>query len=136
MVVALAQGSSLDWITQTVDDMKERRIGMDKTMKIVDPFIYSSQNKKPVKIKEKSVDRPTITKIKQIPKRAPLVLQTILNERAKISGKWYKKGSIVQGMRLSKLEANLVILKSNEETKLLLLNKKNRKISLSKHTGQ
>jgi len=116
--------------------MKARRKGMDKTMKIVDPFIYSNQNTNPVKIKQKSVDKPTIKKIEQIQKRAPLVLQTVLNERAKISGKWYKKGSIVQGMRLSKLEPNLVTLKSNEETKLLLLNKKNRKISLSKHTGR
>ena len=116
--------------------MKERRKGMDKTMKIVDPFIYSNQNTKPVKIKPKSIAKPDIKKIEHIQKRAPLVLQTVLNERAKISGKWYKKGSIIQGMRLSKVESNLVTLKSNEETKLLLLNKKNRKISLSKHTGQ
>ena len=116
--------------------MKTRRKGMDKSIKIVDPFIYSTQNTKSVKVKQKSIVKTNIKKIEQIQKKAPLVLQTILNQRAKISGKWYKKGSIVQGMKLSKLEPDLVTLRSNEETKFLFLNKKNRKISLLKQAGQ
>jgi len=108
---------------------------MDKTIKINDPFIYSNQNSKPVKIKPKVIAR-SIKKKENVQKAPPLILQTVLNERAKISGKWYKKGSIIQGMKLSKLEPKLVTLKADGRTKLLLLNKKNRKITLSKHTGQ
>jgi len=112
--------------------MKARRKGMDETIKINDPFIYSNQNSKPAKVKPKIVAKPIKKKI-NVQKVDPLILQTVLNDRAKISGKWYKKGSIIQGMRLSKLEPKLVTLKADGRTKLLLLNKKNRKITLSKH---
>jgi len=112
--------------------MKVQRKGMDNTIKINDPFIYSNQNSKPIKVKPKIIAKPIKKKI-DVQKSNPLILQTVLNNRAKISGKWYKKGSIVQGMRLSKLEQKLVTLEANGRTKLLLLNKKNKKITLSKH---
>jgi len=131
--MSLINANSLDWITHTVEDMKALRKGMDKDVKISDPFIYSKQNKTTTESKpKKSIVKP-IKKTPKVKKSISLVLQTVLNERAKISGKWYRKGSIVDGMKLTKLEPNFVVLKVNGMIKTIWLNQKNKKITLSKY---
>ena len=129
-LVAL-NANSLDWVTQTVNDMKTRRTGMDKNLKINDPFMYSKRDKPVIKVK-KIIKK---TKIVKIEKKRPLILQAVLNERAKISGIWYKKGSQIRGMKLAYLSQESITLNSGSRNKHLFLKQKNKKITLSKNWG-
>ncbi len=59
-------------------------------------------------------------------------LQAIMNDRAKISGKWYRLGDKVDDFILSSIKNNAVFLQSqtDEFKKRLTLRKKNEKISI------
>lgn len=124
--------NSLDWITKTVDDMKLRRKGMDKNIEISDPFIYNRKKTPKAKVtvkKEKKIVKKTSIKPKEI---TPLTLQALLNNRAKISGKWYKKGDRIRGLKLLHFSQNSVTLKSASKEDRLILKKKTNKIRLIK----
>ena len=58
------------------------------------------------------------------------VLQAIVNDRAKINGKWYKLGEKIDDFTLSSIQSSGVFLKNNEFKKRLTLRKRNEKISI------
>ncbi len=60
----------------------------------------------------------------------PFVLQAILNNSAKISGKWYPLHGEVNGMKIVSVRNNYVWLKNDEYRKKLTLGIKNEKISI------
>ncbi len=57
-------------------------------------------------------------------------LQAIVNNRAKISGRWYRLGDKVEEFTLFSIKNSSVFLKNNEYKKRLTLRKKNEKISI------
>ncbi|HHD77704.1 MAG TPA: hypothetical protein ENK97_02855 [Campylobacteraceae bacterium] len=58
------------------------------------------------------------------------VLQAIVNDRAKINGKWYKKGDRIDDYTLVSIQSSGLFLQNNEFKKRLTLRKKNEKISI------
>ncbi len=87
------------------------------------PFVRLTKEEKKRIVKVK----PDGTKVAIQPKYE---LQAIVNNRAKISGKWYKLGEKVEDFTLSSIKNNGVFLKNNEFKKRLTLRKKNEKISI------
>ena len=58
------------------------------------------------------------------------VLQAIMNDRAKINGKWYKLGDKIDDFTLATIQSSGVFLQNSDYKKRLTLRKKNEKISI------
>jgi len=99
----------------------EKRIGVDeaKIDALKAPF---------VKVEKKKVAKVGEAVEKHIDEG--FVLQAILNQSAKISGKWYQKNGEVHGMKIISVRDNYVWLKNDEFRKKLTLGSKNEKISI------
>ncbi len=99
----------------------EKRIGVDESKidALKAPF---------VKVEKKKVAKAGEPVEKHIDEG--FVLQAILNQSAKISGKWYQKNGEVHGMKIISVRDNYVWLKNDEFRKKLTLGSKNEKISI------
>jgi len=50
-----------------------------------------------------------------------IILQTTLNKRAFIGGKWYNKGDIVNGFRIRKIYTDSIVITKNSKMKIVRL---------------
>ncbi len=117
--------SKFEDIDRLIEKVKVQRQGLTKEQiaKLKNPFIDQRTLKKIV-IEQK------IVKAKK--KRFVLRLLSIFNDRAKINGRWYKKGAKIGPYRLSYIDPNhaYVILQTKHKQLRLFLRK--RKHSLFK----
>ena len=99
----------------------EKRVGVDEQRinALKAPF---------VKVAKKKVVSKNGKPVKKID--AGFILQAILNQSAKISGKWYQLNGEVNGMKIVSVKGSTVWLKSDEYKKKLTLGSKNEKISI------
>ncbi len=107
------------------DRIGKKRIGAAESEieSVRPPFVRLTKEEQ----KKHVITKPDGTKVAVQPKYE---LQAILNNRAKISGKWYKLGEKVEEFTLSSINNNGVFLKNSEFKKRLTLRKKNEKISI------
>ena len=108
------------------DRIGQHRVGADvkKIEAVKPPFVRLNPPKK-----EKVIVKKDGTKI-AVKAKAELILQAIMNNRAKISGKWYRVGDKVAEYKLASVQRNGVFLQNNEYKKRLTLRKKNEKITI------
>ncbi len=116
-------------IDRLVEQVKTKRIGLGKEeiQKLKNPFIDERKLQKIVK--KYSASR------KKKKKELHLHLYSILNERVKINGKWYKKGSKVFGYRIVKIDVQnrrVVLVNAKRKLILFLYKRKKRRIKLIK----
>ena len=90
-------------------------LGVDDTLnekvnyKVYDPF----KRAKPLLAKKE--------KKTEIIKRKAIKVETILNERAWIDGKWLKKGALVNGYHITAINKNAIMLRHNKKELLIPL---------------
>ncbi|WP_187648450.1 hypothetical protein [Nitrosophilus labii] len=115
--------SELKQIDEIIEKIKIKRVGIsdDNIKKLKDPFYYKTKSR--TNIKRKSFRSNYIS--------SRYKLYAILNDKAKINGKWYKLGSKIKGFRLYKICTNCVKLKKGSKTFTLYLHKKSKKIKIS-----
>ncbi len=115
--------SELKKIDEIIEKIKIKRAGIsnDEIKNLKDPFYYKNGYKK--SIKRKNYKNRTIS--------SRYKLYAILNEKAKINGKWYKLGSKIKGYKLYKICTNCVKLKKGGKIVTLYLHRKSKKISIS-----
>ena len=84
-------------------------LGADDTLnekvnyKVYDPF----KRAKPLLAKKE--------KKTEMIKPKPIKVETILNERAWINGKWLKKGALVNGYKITAINKNAIVLRHNKK---------------------
>ena len=98
-------------INKTIDELLENETKKELEVPKYDPF----QRAAPL-LKKKS------TRVR-IYKPLPIELSAILNEKALISGKWYKKGDLTPEGRVVKVTKSSVHIKKKTTTKILQLQK-------------
>ncbi len=117
---AFAQSDpELQKIDTLIEKIKIKRVGIsnDEIKKLKDPFYYD---------KEFRTER-----LKKIRKRGRYYrLYAVFNDKAKINGKWYKKGSKIGPYRLAKICGNCVKLVSPKRVLTLYIPKKSKKIKI------
>ena len=106
--------------------ISQKRIGVHEKEieRVKPPFIrLTKEEEKKIVVKKDG----TKVAVKQ-----EYTLQAILNDRAKISGKWYKKGDAIGDYLLATIKNDVVFLQSKTDDfkKRLTLRKKNEKISI------
>ncbi|GEM_PF-2431417 len=104
----------------------EQRIGaaVKKIEAVRPPFVRLKPEEK-----EKVIVKKDGTKI-AVKAKAQFDLQAIMNNRAKISGKWYKVGDKVDEYTLATVQTGSVFLQNNEFKKRLTLRKENENITI------
>lgn len=115
--------SDLKKIDNLIDKIKVKRVGLNSSeIKILkDPFHY---NKKAILKGKKRIYKRHFYK-------HYYRLYAIINDKAKIDGKWYKIGSQIGKYKLYNICHNCVKLKKREKMLTLYIPKKNRKIKIS-----
>lgn len=98
-------------INMTIDELLKNETKKELEVPSYDPF----QRTAPL-LQKKS------TKIKTY-KPLPIELSAILNEKALINGKWYKKGDLTPEGRVIKVTKSAVHIKKKTKTKILQLQK-------------
>lgn len=106
------------------DRIGQKRIGADETAieSVRPPFIRLSKEEQKKIIVKKDGTKVAV--------KTEYELQAIMNNRAKISGIWYKLGDKVEDFTLASIQNDGVFLQNNEYKKRLTLRKKNEKISI------
>jgi len=113
-------------IDALIEKVKVKRVGLsaEEIARLKNPFIDEERLKKVVKAH----------KNKRVRKRARLSyrLISILNDRAKINGRWYRVGSRVGGYRLAYVDPikGFVVLRNKRRSLTLFVHKRSRKIRL------
>jgi len=104
----------------------EPRIGaaVKKIEAVRPPFVRLKPEEK-----EKVIVKKDGTKI-AVKVKEKFDLQAIMNNRAKISGKWYKVGEKVDEFTLATVRSGSVFLQNNEFKKRLTLRKENENITI------
>ncbi|SFV67928.1 hypothetical protein MNB_SV-14-1202 [hydrothermal vent metagenome] len=108
-------------ITEMISKIKEERVGIsiEKLESTVSPFIIVQPKKEENLTKEKKV-----VAIKEVYVEPSYSLDAILNHKAFINNKWYKKGSKLDQYKIIYIGKKTVTLKSSEKKRVLSLKKK------------
>jgi len=115
--------NELAWVDKQIEAIKPPRDGLKSSVlsSVDDPFIkLKKKQKKNTKVAGKtspSTKGKTNTLVAK--KKFVFSLNAVINKSALISGKWYKKGEMVHGYKLSTVKPTSVILTKN--TKKLIL---------------
>ena len=102
----------------------EKRIGApaDKIESVRPPFVrLTKEEAKKIVVKKDGT---------KVAVKLGYELQAIVNNRAKINGRWYQTGEQIDDFTLASIESGGVFLQNNEFKKRLTLRKKNEKISI------
>jgi len=104
----------------------EQRVGaaVKKIEAVRPPFVRLKPEEK-----AKVIVKKDGTKI-AVKVKAGYILQAVMNNRAKISGKWYKVGDKVDEYTLATVQSGSVFLQNNEFKKRLTLRKENENITI------
>jgi len=108
---------SVDRIDQMVEQIQGKRQSKVKVdfEKVVSPFVTVVHE-----------HNSTKSVIKMMAQQVNFKLSAIINDMAKINGRWVKTGESIQGYRVEKVEENHVVLKKADRTvELFLPNPKN-----------
>ena len=86
-------------IAKKIDDLKRDNIlSSEVDYKVYDPF----RRAKPLLAKKK--------KVHVVRKPKPIVVETILNNRAWVDGRWVQKGSKINGAKVKAVKKNAIIV--------------------------
>jgi len=109
-------------ITEMISKIKEERVGIsiNELENTPSPFIIVKPKKEENLTKEKEV----IVAIKEVYVEPTYSLDAILNHKAFINNKWYKKGSKLDQYKIIYIGKKTVTLKSSEKKRVLSLKKK------------
>ena len=124
--VTLSAEITINDIDKLVNDIKQERVGLTKReiMTAKDPFIYYKKGKLGRVLQFHQNSRRV--------KHYRFYITAIINDRAKINGRWYKVGNKVQGFRITNIDRNYIILsKNNSRMKVFMTRKNHKKIKLS-----
>lgn len=108
-LILIASDVDVKELAQKIEILKnEERVSQNLDYRVYDPFSQA----KPI-LKSKNFRVPKTTKKREI------VLQTILNKRALIGGKWYSVGDRVQGELIESIQRDyIVIIRNNKRVKI------------------
>jgi len=126
-ITILYAHTTVEEISQLVHKIKEERIGLRpaEIANAKDPFLYFKTRQ--IKIR-KSIVKKNIFFTKHR-KRREFVLSAILNDKAKINGKWYTLNDKIGRFKLARIGENFIVLRDkNNNLRLFLRHKKNRHI--------
>ena len=116
MLFISANAGDISILLSKIDYLKSETSKSFKEIKLnYDPFIQT----KKIFIKKRDLKVAT----KPSPKITPLTLITILNDRAFINSKWYKKGDKLYGYKIVYIGDDKVILKKESKIKYLQIKK-------------
>ncbi len=106
------------------DKISRQRVGVPEREieSLAEPFVPPKKRSKKVETPKKGAGAKVVT--------PSYALQAIMNDRAKISGRWYHVGDDVHGMKLISIKDGVVWLKNSSFRKRLTLRKENAKISI------
>ena len=108
------------------DRIGQKRVGAEVTEieSVKSPF---------VRLKRKQEEQQVIVKKDgtKVAIKPAYMLQAIVNDHVRISGKWYKLHDKVNEYTLNSIEVNAVVLKNDQIKKRLMLRKKNEKITIN-----
>lgn len=150
-VSCLFASNELKWVDEQIAAIKPMRDGMDveilNTLK--DPFIFFNKENHYRKHRYTKVYR--VKKVKRVSKRdrkykkvtkkvhyhkvyrrkivnvsLNVHLSAIMNHSFLVSGKWYKKGDILKGFRVTKIENGKVFLEKDNKRAVLSMSKTNK----------
>ncbi len=118
-------------IDKLIEKVKVQREGLEQKeiQKLKNPFIDEKKLTKIIKIEKKK------RAFKKIHHKKVYRLYAIFDDRAKINGRWYRKGSRVGSYKLIAIEGKRVLLKRGKRTLTLFLHTKSKKIKLYPVTG-
>ncbi|BBG65686.1 hypothetical protein NNO_0983 [Hydrogenimonas sp.] len=119
----LGAGITINDIDKLVNDIKQERVGLkDSEIRTAkDPFVYSNGKMGRVLQTDKSVKK----------RHYRFFLSAIINDRAKINGRWYRLNSRIGGFRISGVGKDYVLLtRKNERIRIFLNRSKSKKIKL------
>jgi len=98
---------------------------------VYDPFATA----KPIVIKVNKEKKVVKKRIKHIVKQNPIIIQTILNNKALINNRWYGAGDKIQGKRIKSVRKDaIIVIDNNKWVKITL--KRNKSIIEIKEVSQ
>ncbi|MDA3947146.1 MAG: hypothetical protein PF439_10765 [Helicobacteraceae bacterium] len=108
-------------INQQIEEIKPPRIGVKAAdvLKTESPFILLSSGKK---------GKKATYAIKHRVELQPLRMESAINTRVKINGKWYKEGDRVRQYTIIKVSSGEALLKSKKKELRLFQHQENDKI--------
>ena len=127
--LALIASSKYPDIDQLIEKVKVTRVGLkqEQIKALKNPFVSQKKLVKIIKVE----------KIKKEKKRQKLVLRlsSILNDRARINGRWYKRGSKIGPYRIVQIGDESVLLRSKKRFLRLFIKRKHPRLKLIKLTN-
>ncbi len=119
--VALVQGYK-----NMFNSIGQKRVGASNTVieSVQPPFVDLNPEKK---VEKKKIVKTGI----KVAKTSIYELQAIVNNRVKISGKWYKLDDKVNSLTVVAIDNDSVFLQNNDDKKRLTLRKKNANITIN-----
>ncbi|MCJ7765263.1 MAG: hypothetical protein MUP09_04905 [Thiovulaceae bacterium] len=120
-VALLANSADHKAINKQIAEIKPPRKGVElvDVIRVKSPFILLKRGKNGVK---------TTYAVKKEVKQPRLMMESSINNRVKINGKWYKEGERVRQYTIIDVSVGEVLLKSKREELKLHLNHANDKI--------
>jgi len=112
--------NELAWVDEQVEAIKPPRSGVsDKLLSATqDPFVLLQKvDKEQSKTLLSAGSKTTSSTSKVKPKKRALKLWLVVNDSAKINNKWYKKGDMVSGYKIKRLDSKSVFLKKHTKLK-------------------
>ncbi|MCJ7765251.1 MAG: hypothetical protein MUP09_04845 [Thiovulaceae bacterium] len=117
----IANGTDHKAINKQITEIKPPRKGVElvDVIRVKSPFILLKRGKNGVK---------TTYAVKRKVKRPHLMMESSINNKVKINGKWYKEGDRVRQYTIIDVSVGEVLLKSKRDELKLHLNHANDKI--------
>jgi len=118
LLIFLSIFSSIVSATDIEDIIKSiQKINSDKAIKIPKSIKYDIYD--PFSSAKPILNAENKQQKKQTNELSPIILQTTLNHRAFIDGKWYNKGEIVRGYKIQKISKDSVVLVKHSKIKVI-----------------
>ena len=121
-------GNDLAWVDEQIAAIKPARVGItDESIEnLKDPFVFLEKNGyKKIVIQHKKVTKKKKTVVKKVKKHyiPKLHLQIIVNNSAKIDGKWYRVGDSIKGYKLLDIQKKSIVVSYNGKKSTLYIQK-------------
>jgi len=132
--IALRANTDLDWVNEQIEAIKPKRVGISPSYvnKLKDPVVLIKKVKKSDKNGKKIVSGIAIRSSGTTsPHLRPLRVETIINKRAYINGKWYSENEKVRGKKIVLIQDDFVLLRHKKRKIRLFVNQKNDKIKIT-----
>ncbi len=111
-LLSLAADIDVALIAKKIDALKnENRVSAELDYRVYDPFLDAKSI-----LKSESFSLPK--------KKSEIILQTILNNRALIGGKWYSVGNIIQGGVIESIGTDYIVVLKNKKRERVFFKKR------------